>query len=147
MLELLSLLVRLLVGVLSVVLALLVLDSIHDRNTEIIVSSLGLFYCFIFVISRRWQYYGLNTISLFGITASWLNSTAYDQTTRERLRLPLRRSYAVLSIFFAVIVELLCGYRLLTTLLGHGWDRLSAPFHVVLSQPQLAAALSLLDKL
>jgi len=145
--DLLSVPVRLIVGLACVLAALLVLDAIHDRNTEIIVAILGLFYGFVFVISRRWQYYGLNTISLFGVTASWLDSAPHDQSTRERLNMPLRRSYVVLSIFFASVVELLCAYRLLTTLIGHGWDRLSAPLHLVLNLPQLAPAFALLDRL
>jgi hypothetical protein len=145
MIDLLSIPVRFAVGLASILAARLVLDNIHDRNSEIIVSCLGLFYCFVYVISRRWQYYGLNTISLFGISVSWLDSVAYDQTTRERLRLPLRRSYVVVSIAFAAIVELLCAYRLFTSLLGHGWERLSAPLRAALDWPQIHSALNWLN--
>src|SRR5437660_2827984 len=104
--------VRLLVGVVSIVVSFLALDAIHDRNTEIVVAAIGLSYCFTFVISRRWQYYGLNTVSLFGMTASWVSSEPYDQATRGQLNLPMKRSFATVSIFFAAVVELLCAYRL-----------------------------------
>jgi hypothetical protein len=121
-----------------------VLDNIHDRNTEIIVASLGLSYCFTFVISRRWQYYGLNTVSLFGMTASWVSSEPYDQATRQPLNLPMKRSYVVVSIFFAALVELLCAFRILTSLLGHGWDRLAVPLHAVLNWSQAETWLNFL---
>ena len=142
MIDLISIPLRLVIGLLSILVTWLVLDNIHDRNTEIIVSCLGLIYCFVFVISRRWQYYGLNTISLFGITASWLDKAPYDQATRQQLNLPLKRSYVVVSIALAAIVELLCAYRLLTSLLGHGWERLSAPLRAALDWPQIHAALN-----
>lgn len=142
MLDFISIPVRFVVGLASIFAAWLVLDNIHDRNTEIIVSCLGLFYCFTFVISRRWQYYGLNTISLFGITASWLDKAPHDQSTREQLNLPLRRSYVVVSIGFAAIVELLCVYRLITSLIGHGWERLSTPLRAALDWPQIHSALN-----
>ena len=130
-----SLVVRLLVGLVSILVSFVVLDAIHDRNTEIIVAAIGLSYCFTFVISRRWQYYGLNTVSLFGMTASWVSSEPYDQATRGQLNLPMKRSFAAVSIFFAAVVELLCAYRLLTSLLGHGWDRLAAPLRPWLDLP------------
>ncbi len=134
---------RLIVGVASVVISFLALDAIHDRNTEIIVACIGLSYCFTFVISRRWQYYGLNSVSLFGMTVSWLNAEPHDHGTRSQLNLPMKRSYVALSIFSAALVELLCAYRLLTSLLGHGWERL-APLRPLLEIPQLQAWLALL---
>src|SRR4051794_14950251 len=80
--------VRLIVGTLSLVAAFLTLDAIHDRNTEIVVACIGLAYCFTFVISRRWQYYGLNAVSLFGMTVSWLDGQPFDDGTRRPLKLP-----------------------------------------------------------
>jgi hypothetical protein len=135
---------RLVVGVASLVAAFLVLDALHDRNTEIIVACLGLSYCFTFVVSRRWQYYGLNAVSLFGMTVSWVDSEPYDQATRSPLNLPTRRSYVRVSIFFAALVELLCAYRLLTSLLGHGWERIAAPLRPLLDIPQVHAWLHML---
>ena len=136
-------LVRVLVGAASIVISWWVLDNLHDRNTEIIVACIGLTYCFTFVISRRWQYYGLNTVSLFGMTVSWVSSEPYDQATRQQLNLPMKRSFVVVSIFFAALIELLCAYRLLTSLIGHGWERL-APLRAWLDIPRLHAWLNLL---
>ncbi len=134
---------RLIVGVFSVVIAFLVLDAIHDRNTEIVVACIGLSYCFTFVISRRWQYYGLNAVSLFGMTVSWLNAEPHDHGTRHQLNLPMKRSYVAVSIFFAALIELLCAYRLLTSLLGHGWERL-APLRALLEIPRIQGWLDML---
>ncbi len=139
-----AIVVRLLVGALSVVISFLVLDAIHDRNTEIVVACVGLSYCFTFVISRRWQYYGLNAVSLFGVTVSWLGSEPYDQGTRQQLNMPTKRSFVVVSIFFASVVELMCSYRLLTSLIGHGWERLAGPLRPLLEIRQLQNWLYLL---
>ena len=134
---LIAFIIRLIVGVASVAATIFVLDAIHDRNTEIIVACIGLAYCFTFVISRRWQYYGLNAVSLFGVTVSWVTSEPFDQSTRDQLNMPRSRSFAVLSIFFAGLVELVCAYRLLTSLIGHGWDRLAVPLRPLLENPDL----------
>jgi len=50
---------RIIVGLVILAGTWFVFDSIHDRNTEIIVATIGLLYSFIFVISRRLQYFGL----------------------------------------------------------------------------------------
>ena len=121
------LVVRFVVGIVGVVVSFLALDNLHDRNTEIIVACIGLSYCFTFVISRRWQYYGLNTVSLFGMTVSWVGSEPYDAATRQQLNLPTSRNFVIVSIVFAAIVELLCAFRILTSILGHGWERLGGP--------------------
>jgi hypothetical protein len=139
-----ALVVRLIVGALSVCVTFVALDAIHDRNTEIVVACIGLTYCFTFVISRRWQYYGLNAVSLFGVTVSWLDAEPFDEGTRRPLKLPTKRSFVVLSIVFAALVELLCAYRLTTSLIGHGWERLAAPLRPLLDIPQIQ---SLLEKL
>ena len=136
-----ALFIRLVVGVASVAVAWLVLDTIHDRNTEIIVACVGLLYCFIFVISRRWQYYGLSVFSLFGMTVSRLAGEPYDQTLRNEVGLPPGRGYAFVTIAFAAAIELLCAFRLFTSLLGHGWDRVAAPVHSAVDWPQLVALL------
>jgi hypothetical protein len=137
-----ALVVRLIIGALSVLASLLVLDQIHDRNTEIIVACIGLAYCFTYVISRRWQYYGLNAVSLFGMTVSWINAEPFDAGVRQQVNLPAKRSLAILSIFFAVIVELICAYRLLTSLIGHGWERLAAPAQALFDLPALQPLLT-----
>ena len=132
-----AIVVRVIVGAVSVVAAFAVLDAIRDRNTEIVVACIGLSYCFTFVISRRWQYYGLNAVSLFGMTVSWLDSEPHDQGTRQTLKLPTQRSFVVVSIAFASLIELVCAFRLLTSLLGHGWERLAAPLRLLVDIPQI----------
>ena len=139
-----GLILRMIAGAVSVMAAFLVLDAIHDRNTEIVVACLGLSYCFTFVISRRWQYYGLNVVSLFGMTVSWLNAQPFDEAVRGRVNMQTARSFVVVSIAFAALVELLCGYRLLTSLLGHGWERLAGPLRLVFDRPALQAFLDAL---
>jgi NhaP-type Na+/H+ or K+/H+ antiporter len=129
--------VRLIVGVASLIVGFWVLDAIGDRSTEIIVACIGLSYCFIFVISRRWQYYGLSAVSIFGMTVAWVNSEPFDQGARQPLRMPMHRSFVLLSIVFASLMELLCAYRLLTSLIGHGWDRLAGPLRPLLDRPEL----------
>ncbi len=131
-----GLILRVLVGAFSLIATFLVLDAIHDRNGEIVVACLGLGYCFTFVISRRWQYYGLNVVSLFGMTVSWLGAQPFDEAVRGRINMPTARSFVVVSLVFAALVELLCGYRLLTSLLGHGWERL-APVRGLIEWPVL----------
>ncbi len=135
MANVLGLILRIIVGAISVIAAFFVLDAIHDRNAEIVVACLGLSYCFTFVISRRWQYYGLNVVSLFGMTVSWLNAQPFDEAVRGRVNMPTARSFVVVSIAFAALVELLCGYRLLTSLLGHGWERLAGPVRPLFDHP------------
>lgn len=129
---------RLVVGAASLLIAWLILDNIHDRNTEIVVACIGMLYCFIFLISRRWQYYGLTVFSLFGATYSHLANEPYDQALRDEIGLPPSRSYVILTIAFSAAVELLCLFRLFTSLLGHGWDRLALPIHGVTDWPQIA---------
>ena len=138
-----GLILRVIVGALSVIAVYLVLDAIHDRNAEIVVACIGLAYCFTFVISRRWQYYGLNVVSLFGMTVSWLNAQPFDEAVRGRVNMPTARAFAAVSLAFAALVELLCGDRLVTSLLGHGWERL-APVRHLLDWPLLRAWLDAL---
>ena len=134
-------LVRLVVGAASLFFGWLVLDNIHDRNTEIIVACIGLLYCFIFLISRRWQYYGLSVFSLFGMTISRLTSEPYDQALRDEVGLPRSGSYMVVTVAFTAATELLCVFRLFTSLLGHGWDRLALPIHGVIDWPLIETLL------
>src|ERR1700729_3121827 len=54
-----------------------VFDTIHDRNTEIIVATIGLLYSFIFVISGRLQYFGLTVFSFFGRASSYVQKIPY----------------------------------------------------------------------
>jgi hypothetical protein len=125
-------LIRLIGGLLILFMAWFVLDTIHDRNTEIIVSTIGLLYAFIFMISRRLQYFGLTIFSFFGRAGSYIHNVPYDQTLREEVGMPARGRHLYLNVIFAALIEILCLFRLFASLLGRGWDTLSAPIHSLL---------------
>jgi len=109
-----------------------VLDRIHDRNTEIIIATIGLLYSFVFVISGRLQYFGLTVFSFFGRTASYVQKIPYDDMMRDEvgLRAPQRSTF--LNLVFAALIELLCLFRLFSSLLGRGWDIVSEPINTLL---------------
>jgi len=113
-----------------------VLDSIHDRNTEIIVSTIGLLYSFIFTITRRLQYFGLTIFSFFGCTSSYIQKVPYDQFLRDEAGLAASAGHLYLNVIFSALVEILCLFRLLASLLGRGWGLLSDPIHSVLHSAQ-----------
>ena len=109
-----------------------VFDKIHDRNTEIIVSMIGLLYAFIFMISRRMQYFGLTIFSFFGRTRSYIQNIPYDGTLREEIGLQPSGQHLYLNAIFSALIELLCLFRLFTSLLGRGWGALSDPIRAFL---------------
>jgi hypothetical protein len=109
-----------------------VFDNIHDRNTEIIVATIGLLYSFIFIISGRLQYFGLTVFSFFGRTSSYVQKIPYDHTMRDEVGLRNPRGATVLNIVFVALIELLCLFRLFSSLLHRGWDTLSEPIRTVL---------------
>jgi hypothetical protein len=126
---------RFLLGLLMVFVVWFVLDSIHDRNTEIIVSIIGLMYSFIFMISRRLQYFGLTIFSFLGRGVSYVQSVPYDQLLREEVGLKAPR-HLYLNVIFSALIEILCLFRLFTSLLGRGWGVLSDPIHALLHSAQ-----------
>ena len=109
-----------------------VFDKIHDRNTEIIVATIGLLYSFIFIISGRLQYFGLTVFSFFGRTSSYVQKIPYDHMMRDEVGLRNPRGSTFLNIIFAALIEMLCLFRLFSSLLGRGWDTLSEPIRTVL---------------
>jgi hypothetical protein len=113
-----------------------VLDSIHDRNTEIIVSTLGLMYVFIFMITRRLQYFGLTIFSFFGRTVSYLEKTPYDLVMQNEIGLRSGGQHLYLNAIFSALIEILCLFRLFTSLLRSGWATLSEPIHTLLYSAQ-----------
>ena len=129
MFSLLMFLIRLIGGLLILFITWFVLDTIHDRNTEIIVSTIGLLYAFIFMISRRLQYFGLTIFSFFGRAGAYIQDVPYDQTLREEVGMPARGRHLYLNVIFAALIEILCLFRLFASLLGRGWDTLSVPIH------------------
>ncbi len=110
-----------------------VFDNIHDRNTEIIVATIGLLYSFIFIISGRLQYFGLTVFSFFGRTSSYVQKIPYDHMMRDEVGLRTPRGSTFLNIIFVALIEVLCLFRLFSSLLGRGWDTLSEPIRTVLN--------------
>jgi hypothetical protein len=110
-----------------------VFDTIHDRNTEIIVATIGLLYSFIFIVSGRLQYFGLTVFSFFGRTSSYVQRIPYDDMMRDEVGLRKPRGSTFLNLIFAALIEVLCLFRLFSSLLGRGWDTLSEPIRTVVN--------------
>jgi len=125
--------IRIIGGLLVLAVIWFVFDTIHDRNTEIIVAWVGLLYAFIFMVSRRLQYFGLTIFSFFGRTSSYIKHVPYDQILRDEVGIHHSAGrHLYLNVIFAGLVEILCLFRLFTSLLSRGWEMLSAPLHSVL---------------
>lgn len=122
---------RLVAGLVILAAAWFVFDTIHDRNTEIIVATIGLLYSFIFIVSGRLQYFGLTVFSFFGRTSSYVQKIPYDDMIRDEVGLRTPRGSTYLNLIFAALIELLCLFRLFSSLLGRGWDTLSEPIHTI----------------
>jgi hypothetical protein len=124
---------RLVAGLVILAATWFVFDNIHDRNTEIIIATIGLLYSFIFVISGRLQYFGLTLFSFFGRTSSYVQKIPYDHMMRDEVGVRNPRVSTFLNLIFAALIELLCLFRLFSSLLGRGWDTLSEPIRTALS--------------
>jgi len=46
--------------------------------------------------------------------------------------MPMLAGYTFLNVLFAALIEILCLYRLFSSLLGRGWDIMSDPIHTLL---------------
>src|SRR5271169_595997 len=103
---------RLVAGLVILAAAWFVFDRIHDRNTEIIMATIGLLYSFIFIISRRLQYFGLTIFSVFGRTSSYVQKIPYEHVMRDEVGLRTSGGYTFLNVLFAALLELLCLFRL-----------------------------------
>lgn len=129
---------RILVGLVILAGAWFVFDNIHDRNTEIIIATIGLLYSFIFIISGRLQYFGLTVFSIFGRTSSYVQKIPYDHVMREEVGLRAPRDFTFLNVIFAALIEILCLFRLFSSLLGpssvlgRAWETLSEPIRSLL---------------
>jgi hypothetical protein len=123
---------RIIVGLVILAATWFVFDRIKDRNTEIIVATIGLLYSFIFIISRRLQHFGLTIFSFFGRTASYIERIPYDHVIRDEVGMRTPGGYTFLNVLFAALIEILCLYRLFSSLLGRGWDTLSEPIRALL---------------
>ncbi len=118
---------RLILGLLVLCFTWFVFDRIHDRNTEIVTAIVGLQYAFTFLISRRLEYFGLTIFSFFGRTVSYIRGIPYDQILRDEVGVQTNGRHLYLNVLFAALIELLCVFRLLTSLLDQGWHTLSEP--------------------
>ena len=123
---------RLVAGLVILAATWFVFDNIHDRNTEIIIATIGLLYSFIFVISGRLQYFGLTLFSFFGRTSSYVQKIPYDHMMRDEVGLRNPGASTFLNLIFAALIEILCLFRLFSSLLGRGWDTVSEPLRAVL---------------
>src|SRR5271168_2283897 len=129
---------RIIVGLVILAATWFVFDRIQDRNTEIIVATIGLLYSFIFIVSRRLQYFGLTIFSFFGRSSSYIRHLPYDQILRDEAGIhPSAGRHLYLNVVFAALIEILCLFRLFASLLGRGWETLSAPLHSLLHSAQL----------
>lgn len=123
---------RIVVGIISISAVWFVLDTIRERNTEIIVSAIGILYTFIYQLSGRQQYFGLTVFSFLGRTTSYVRKVPYDQILQDEIGLETLGRHLYLNTIFAALIELLCLIRLFSSLLGRGWDYLSDPVHRLL---------------
>ena len=123
---------RIVAGLVILVAVWFVFDNIHDRNTEIIMATIGLLYSFIFIISGRLQYFGLTVFSFFGRTSSYVQKIPDDHVMQEEVGLRAPRGFTFLNVFFAALIEILCLFRLFSSLFGRGWDTLSEPIRTLL---------------
>jgi len=130
---------RIVAGLVILAGAWFVFDNIHDRNTEIIIATIGLLYSFIFIISGRLQYFGLTVFSIFGRTSSYVQKIPYDHVMREEVGLRAPRDFTFLNVIFAALIEILCLFRLFSSLLGpssvlgRAWEALSEPIRSFLN--------------
>ena len=124
---------RLVAGMVILAATWFVFDNIHDRNTEIIIATIGLLYSFIFVISGRLQYFGLTLFSFFGRTSSYVQKIPYDHMMRDEVGLRNPGASTFLNLIFAALIEILCLFRLFSSLLGRGWDTVSEPIRTAVS--------------
>jgi hypothetical protein len=124
---------RLVAGLVILAATWFVFDNIHDRNTEIIIATIGLLYSFIFVISGRLQYFGLTLFSFFGRTSSYVQKIPYDHMMRDEVGLRNPGASTFLNLIFAALIEILCLFRLFSSLLGRGWDTVSEPIRTAVS--------------
>lgn len=136
MMSVLTFLGRAISGMIALFVVWFVFDKINDRNTEIIVSAIGLLYAYIFLISRQSQHFGLTVFSLFGRTTAYINKVPYDQILRDEAGFKSAGRHLYLNVIFAALIELLCLFRLFSSLLGSGWGLLSEPLHQLLQMAQ-----------
>jgi hypothetical protein len=136
-----SVLLRIVVSLAALLCAWATLDQIHDRATEIVVSCIGLVYCLLAVVSRRWQYFGPSLLALLGAAAARGRNEPYDMALRDEAGLRIGRGLIFVTQFGLAALAALCAFRLAASLGGPGWERLSAPLRDALTSPWLEEGL------
>ena len=56
---------------------------------------------------------------------------------RDEVGLRTPGGYTFLNVLFAALIEILCLFRLFSSLLGHGWDTLSERIRVLLNSANI----------
>jgi len=74
----------------------------------------------------------LTIFSFFGRTSSYVQRIPYDHVMRDEVGLRAPGGYTFLNVLIAALIEILCLYRLFSSLLGRGWEALSLPIHTLL---------------
>lgn len=130
-------LLRIVLGVGALLLAWATFDRIHDRQTEIAVSCIGLTYCLLGAMSRRWQYFGFSLLVLAGAAAARFRDEPYDMALREETGLGMKRGIVIVTQGVLAAMAALCVFRLVTSLAGHGWDAAWTSLRPWLTLPKL----------
>jgi hypothetical protein len=79
------------------------------------------------MISRRLQYFGLTVFSFFGRAGSYTRNAPYDQMLRDEVGHHHPGGHLYLNVLFAALIEILCLFRLFSSLTGRWWNLLSDP--------------------
>jgi hypothetical protein len=110
-----------------------VFDSVHDRNTEIILAAIGTVYTQSVVIARRQKLNLITLLYLFDKLFSQVKSELRDEEAADRAVKMIMR-LGNLNLVIIALIELLCLYRLFTAILNRGWDNFSIPLRSILEQ-------------
>lgn len=114
------------VGIIALAVIWYVFDSVHERNTEIILAAMGVVYTQLVATARRQRSFVVISLYFFGRLWARMGDEPYDEAAATRSIKTIAR-LGNLEAFFLVLIELLCLYRLFTSLSGHGWNILSDP--------------------
>jgi hypothetical protein len=133
MVNLFALVGRAILGVIALAALWFVLDTIHDRNTEIIVSCIGSLYTLVFMLSLRTHFFRLTLLSHLDRSAAYTQKLPFDANDMGgEIGLEPRETRFHLGAIFAALAKILCLFRLFSSLLGFGWGLLADPVHNIL---------------
>ena len=106
-------------------------DMIHDRDTQILTSLVGLKYAFIFIASVSLEYFRPSDFWFSWRTSRYIGNVPYDRILRDDLDLQPRARHLTLNVLFAALIEILRVFRLFTLRPGHGWRIRSDPINTL----------------